>query len=392
MVNGFQKEIRLKVLGFWSHIQIVPYSLTQSLQESGIYKYQDFYKDSTLIPEASHIQAVAFKGGLLKTENEFEGTVFKGVGEDFDWTSMKGYIVSGRVANTASGDDERDIVISKATASRLQVKVGDKLIAAFMDKSIRNRPFKVCGIFETGLEEFDKRYALCNISVIQQLNNWGTDTVGGFEVFLKEKNLFRSRWSSFLSSFTFSGNDDSPENDLLKDPIENITSDIYYRLANPKLDVKSIKELTPGIFDWLDLQTTNEQIITRLMMLVAGINMITMLLILIMERTNMIGIMKALGASNGSIRRIFIYYSILIISMGILIGNAVGIGLCFLQYKFHFIKLPQESYYLSYAPIDFNWGWILSLNIGTVVTCLLILLIPSMLIRKINPVEAIRFK
>lgn len=392
MVNGFQKEIRNKVLSFWSHLEIVPFSLTNSLQEEGIYRYQDFYTDKKIIPEAQHIQVTALKGGLLKTNDEFEGIVLKGVGDDFQWKNMLPYLKQGEKINVGEENSQQQILISKATADRLMLKLGDKVVVSFMGRSIRNRPFKVRGVFETGMEEFDKKYAMVDIGVIQDLNNWGKDTVGGFEVFLKQEDLFKSRGRSyFLTLFgAFLSKDKFDE--LKRDPLENIGESVYSRMNNPKLDVQTIKSISPGIFDWLDLQTMNELIILSLMIIVAAINMITALLILILERTNMIGIMKALGADNISIRRIFLYYSAVIIGVGLLAGNVFGIGLCLIQQHFHLITLPQESYYLSYAPVDISWSWIATLNIGTVLFTLLLLVIPSMLVSKISPVKAIRFE
>lgn len=391
MVNGFQKEIRNKVLSFWSHLEIVPFSLTSSLQEAGVYRYQDFYTNKQLIPEARHIQVSALKGGLLKTDEDFEGIVLKGVGNDFDWNNLTPYLKAGEIIPVGKENSQQQILISKATADRLQLKLNDKVIVSFMGRSVRNRPFKVRGIFETGMEEFDKKYALVDIAVIQDLNNWGTDTVGGFEVFLEEQNLFKDRGRSYFLTLFGALLSEEKFAELKRDPLETLGEEVYSRINNPKLDVQTIKSISPGIFDWLDLQTMNELIILTLMMLVAAINMITALLILILERTNMIGIMKALGAANVSIRSIFLYYSAVIIGIGLLAGNVFGIGLCLLQKYFHFITLPQESYYLSYAPVDINWSWIFFLNLGTVVFTLLLLIIPSLLVSKISPVKAIRF-
>ena len=392
MVNGFQKEIRNKVLSFWSHLEIVPFSLTNSLQEEGVYRYQDFYTNKNLIPEAQHIQVTALKGGLLKTNDEFEGIVLKGVGDDFEWKNMLPYLKQGEKINTGEENAQQQILISKATANRLQLKLNDKVVVSFMGRSVRNRPFKVRGIFETGMEEFDKKYAVVDIGVIQELNNWGKDTVGGFEVFLKQENLFKSRSRSYFLTLFGALLSQEKFDELKRDPLEVIGESVYSRMNNPKLDVQTIKSISPGIFDWLDLQTMNELIILSLMIIVATINMITALLILILERTNMIGIMKALGADNVSIRRIFIYYSAVIIGIGLIAGNVFGIGLCLLQQHFHFITLPQESYYLTYAPVDISWSWIAALNIGTIIFTLLLLIIPSLLVSKISPVKAIRFE
>lgn len=390
MINGFQKEVRNKVLSFWSHVQIVPFSLSNSLENQGVYRFQDFYENPALLPEAAHIQVTAIKGGLLKTADEFEGVALKGVGHDFDWQNFKPYLKAGDVLKDDTALARKGIIISQATAKRLQLNIDDKVTVAFMGNSIRNRPFKVAGIYETGMEEFDKKYALVDIQVIQELNNWGPDTVGGFEVFLKQDQLFKSRWKAYFLTFFGGWLSEDAFIALNKDPLEQIAADL--RLSNIHLDVQTIKSQYPGIFDWLDLQTMNELIILTLMIVVAAINMITALLILILERTNMIGIMKALGANNTSIRKIFIIYSSFIIGIGLLLGNVVGIGLCLIQKYFHVITLPQESYFLSYAPMEMSWSWILLLNVGTVLITLLLLLIPSALITKISPVKAIRFE
>ncbi len=392
MVNGFQTEIRHKVLSFWSHLEIVPFSLTSSLQEQGIYRNQDFYVNKDLIPEARHIQVTALKGGLLKTKNDFEGIVLKGVGDDFDWKNLHAYLVQGKQFEFDTNVTQYPILISKATADRLQLHVNDKVVVSFMGRSVRNRPFKVCGIFETGMEEFDKKYAITDIRVIQELNNWGSDTVGGFEIFLSAENLFKPRSQSYFLTMFGGLLGEEKFARLSRDPLENIGEDVYSRINNPKLDVQTIKSLSPGIFDWLDLQTMNELIILSLMLVVAAINMITALLILILERTNMIGILKALGSGNVSIRKIFIWYSAFIVGIGLLLGNAFGVGLCLLQQHFHFITLPQESYYLTYAPVNINWWWVAGMNVATIVFTLLLLIIPSMLVSKISPVKAIRFE
>lgn len=391
LINGFQKEIRNKVFGFWAHINIVPFSLTKSFEESGTYLYQDFYTNNNIIPEAAHIQAVAIKAGLLKTRQAFEGIVLKGVGNDFNTKFFQPYLKEGAMLSLDSNERRKQLLISTATAKRMKLKLGDKVAVNFMDKKIRTRAFIICGIYETGLDEFDKQYAISSISVIQDLNNWGRDTVGGFEIFLKENNLFKSRVKAYF--LTIFGGFLTPDYaaELRTDPLDKIANDIYYRMSNTSLDVQTIKYQNPGIFDWLELQTMNELIILSLMIIVAAINMMTALLILILERTNMIGILKALGSTNGSIRKMFIYYALVIIGGGLVIGNVLGIGLCLLQKHFEFVKLPQESYYISSAPIDINFMWILALNILTLFICTLLLLLPSRIISNISPVKAIRF-
>lgn len=388
MINGFQKEIRNKVLGFWSPLQVLPYTLNKSLQETGIYKYQDFYAKPDLLPGVVHVQSVAYKGTLLRTKDGFEGVALKGVDSDYNWENIRRYMKKGGIVQNSDSASTYALVISSFTAKRLQIDTGSKVIASFIGNSIRNRVFKVVGVFETGLEEFDRKYAICPIEVIQELNGWGTDTVGGFELQLEEKDLFQSRWQKMQMAIVspFTGAEE------YHDPIDKIAAEVYYGIGNSQLDVQSVKDVSPGIFDWLELQTTNEAIITVLMICVAAINMITMLLILILERTTMIGILKSLGTSNALVRQLFSFYSLIIIGIGVFAGDVLGLLICWLQYNFHIVKLPQESYYLEYAPIDFNLFWIIGLNIGTVLICLLMLSIPSLLVNRISPVKAIRFK
>jgi lipoprotein-releasing system permease protein len=391
LINGFQKEIRNKVFGFWAHISIVPFSLTKSFEESGTYLYQDFYTDKRVIPEAAHIQAVAIKAGLLKTRDAFEGIALKGIGNDFNTTFFQPYLKEGVMLSTDSNVSRKQLIVSTATAKRMDLKLGDKVTVNFVGNKIRTRGFNVCGIYETGLDEFDKQFALSSISVIQDLNNWGRDTVGGFEIFLKENNLFKSRAKAYFLTVFGALLPSEYAAELRTDPLDKIADDIYYRMSNANLDVQTIKYQNPGIFDWLELQTMNELIILSLMIIVAAINMMTALLILILERTNMIGILKALGSTNGSIRKMFIYYALVIIGGGLLIGNVLGISLCLLQKHYQLVKLPQESYYISSAPIDLNLAWIFTLNLLTLFICTLLLLLPSRIIANISPVKAIRF-
>ncbi|OJV29840.1 MAG: hypothetical protein BGO32_11875 [Bacteroidetes bacterium 37-13] len=391
LINGFQKEIRAKIFGFWAHVNIAPYSLTKSYEETGVYKNQDFYLHPNKIKEAKHIQATAFKAGLLKTKTNFDGIVLKGIGSDFDTVTFKQYLKAGEMLSSDSNKSYAQLIVSTTTAKRMKLQLGDKVSVNFMGKQVRARAFKICGFYETGLEEFDKQFALSSIAVIQDLNNWGRDTVGGFEVYLKEQNLFRSRINDYFLTLFGSLLSKDTYDALSAEPLDEIADDIFYRIADSGLDLQTIKYQNPGIFDWLELQTMNEIIILILMILVAAINMITTLLILILERTNMIGILKALGSNNAGVRKIFVYYAVVIIGGGLLIGNVLGISLCLIQSHFGVIKLPQESYYISTAPIDLNYAWIAVLNIATLLVCTLFLIFPSRIISGISPVKAIRF-
>ena len=390
-INGFQKEIRNKVFGFWAHLHVRPYSLSDSYENAGVYKWQDFYTHPLVLPDVRHIQVTAMKGGLLKTKDDFEGIVLKGAGDDFDWAAFGPYLKRGSVIGSDTTLRQKQILISRLTADRLQIDTGDKVIVHFIGSEMKARAFRVRGIYETGIEEFDKEIALVDIRTIQDVNGWGRDTVGGFDIFLREGQLFKSRSRAYFLTLFGSLLDKEKYAELNKDPIDHISTEINYAIHSERLDVMSIKEMKPGLFDWLDLQTMNELIILALMILVAVINMITTLLILILDRTNMIGLLKALGSSNASVGKLFLYYALVIVGTGLLIGNTVGLGLAAIQYHWHVIKLPQESYYLSYAPIGISWSWVIGVNVGTVVVCLLLLIVPSRLVSRISPVKALRF-
>ena len=391
-INGFQKEIRGKVFAFWAHLHVRPYSLADSYESSGVYRYQDFYKKKEMLPDARHIQVTAMKGGLLKAKDDFDGIVLKGAGDDFDWETFRPYLKRGNLISGDSTHTMKQIMISKATANRLQIDTGDKVLVNFIGQEMRARAFRVRGIYETGIEEFDKEIALVDIRVIQDVNNWGLDTVGGFDIFLKEDHLFKSRSRAYF--LTVLGGLLSKEHfaALNNDPIDELSAKINGDIHSDNLEVMSIKEMKPGLFDWLDLQTMNELIILALMILVAVINMITTLLILILDRTNMIGLLKALGSPNSSVGKLFLYYAFVIVGTGLVIGNVAGLGICLIQQHYHILKLPQESYYISYAPISISWTWVMSVDIGTVVVCLLLLILPSRLVGRITPVRALRFK
>ena len=245
----------------------------------------------------------------------------------------------------------------------MNLKVGQKVMVYFIQNPMRYRKFTITGIYNTGVADYDRIYALVNIFQIQGLNDWQPDEVGGFEVFIKNVN-----------------------------DIDRLGKQINENYVGQSLSAYTIKEINPNLFDWLNLQTTNERVIMILMILVAIINMTTVLLILILERTSMVGVLKSIGSSNWNIRKIFLYHAAFITVIGLLIGNGVGIGLCLLQQNFHLVKLPEESYYVSEAPVLLNAGYILLINVGTSLVCVLTLIIPSYFITRVNPVKAIRFK
>jgi len=362
IVTGFKSEIRDKVIGFGSHIQITNYDSNSSLESSPIDKNQSFYPTLDTVSGIRHIQVFATKAGIIKTDDEILGAIIKGIGSDFDWSFFKNNIIEGKNFEVIDSAKTNDILISKHIASKLKLKAGDGLLMYFIQRPPRMRKFKIAGIYETGLEEFDKQYIFADIAHIQKLNDWSKDQVGGFEVLINDY-----------------------------DDLDEIGEQVYLNIIGSELFSQTIRESNAQIFDWLDLQNMNVMIILILMVLVAGINMISALLVLILERTNMIGILKALGIQNRGIRKVFLYIATYLIGKGLLWGNLIGLTLCIIQQQFGIFTLDQESYYVSVVPINIDVLHILLLNSGTLIICVLMLIIPSYVITRITPVKAIRF-
>jgi len=370
IVNGFQNEIRNKLIGFGSHIQITNYDTNVSDEPQPINKNQAFIAELKNNPEIRHIQVYATKSGIIKTKTENEGIVLKGIGADYDWKFIKDNLKSGTIFNVSDTGLSRDIVISKSLADKLELKLNDKMVIYFLTKKTdsattqyeqRGKAFYISGIYETGFEEIDTRVVLVDIRQIQKLNYWDDDQIGGFEMAIHDYKKI--------------------------DAIGTEVND----LVGQGLIAETIKETNPTVFSWLDLQDLNAIIVISLLVLVAGINMISALLILILERTNMIGILKALGANNVSIQKIFLYNAAYLIGKGLLWGNILGISIALLQQHFGILKLDQATYYVSVVPIHLDILSILVLNAGTLLCCLLMLIIPSFIVSRITPVKAIRF-
>lgn len=363
IVGGFQEEIRNKIIGFGSHIQITSYDSHNTYEASPINKNQNFYPHLDTVNGIKHIQVFATKAGIIKTNDEIYGVVVKGIGSDFDWGFFKQKMVEGKTFIVDENKTDNAILISKTIANKMKLKINNKMFVYFIqeDGQLRPKNFVISGIYQSGLEQFDNLIVLTNIAHIQKRNGWTQNQVGGFEVLIDSyKNL-----------------------DKLDDFIYN---NIGYELHS-----KTIKEQNPDIFNWLDLQDINVIIIIVLMVVVAVINIISALLILILESTTTIGILKALGMPNWNVRLIFIYNAVHLILRGLFWGNLIGIGLCLLQLQFGFMKLPEESYYVSEVPIKLQWINVILLNAGTLLVCVFMLIIPSYVITKISPIKAIRF-
>ncbi len=377
VVTGFQKEIREKVVGFGSHIQVTNYDTNNSLEPAAVPNNPALLASISRIPGVLHVQRYAIKAGIIKGEDDLLGVVLKGVGKDFDWAFFRKTILEGAPFNVSDTGLSNKILVSRFIASKLKLKVGDRFKMFFLqDRQQRQRAFRVCGIYETGLEGFDNVMVFADLGHVQKLNDWDTSLVAGYEILVKDFN--------FLDPIAEQVNDE-----LLK--LNPDTAATGESKTLPVLQAKTVRELNPQIFNWLDFTDKNAAIIIFLMLFVAVINMTSALLILILERTNMIGLLKAMGATNRMVRRIFLINAAWLIGQGLLIGNIIGIGISLLQQKFHLIKLNQESYYVPWVPIHIDLFQILSINTLTLVVCLLVLLLPSLIITRITPVKAIRF-
>jgi len=362
---GLQKKIKEKISGFNGDIQISNYDANNSkVTVTPVSKNQDFYPDFPNIPNVKKVQVFATKAGIIRTPNEFEGIVLKGVDQNYDWTFLKSYMVDGNIPDIDTKVSQ-EVVISEKTANRLHLQVGDTFHMFFVkdnpNKAPNSRKFLISGIYNSGFEEFDESYIIGDIRHIQKINKWEDDKVGGFEVFIHDF-------------------------DDLKETGFQVYSDI-----DSSLNAYTIAEKFPAIFEWLRLFDTNIAVIIGIMILIAGINMITALLVLILERTQMIGILKALGNNNWSIRKIFLYNASYLIGRGLLWGNIIGIGLLLIQKYFGIISLNPETYYVSQAPVYLSIKHIAMINLGTLILCLLMLIIPSLIVSKISPVKAIKF-
>ncbi|MGK0307943.1 MAG: lipoprotein-releasing system permease protein [Urechidicola sp.] len=363
---GLQEKIREKITGFNGHIQITNFDNNNSeISLVPISTKQDFYPNFNNVEGVKKVQVYATKAGIIRTENDFEGIIAKGVGEDYDWSFFEEYLVAGEIP-TYTTKRSNQILLSQFVSDRMQFKIGDEFNTIFL-KEDTNRPpsirvFKLAGIYNSGFQDFDENIMIIDIKQVQKLNNWEENQVGGFEVFLDDFNK-----------------------------IEVKGNEIYTEIP-PELNAQTISNKFSGLFEWIKLFDTNTLIIIVIMLIVSAINMITALLVLILERTQMIGVLKALGSDNWSIRKLFLYNASYIIFRGLFWGNLIGISILLLQYYFGVITLNPETYYVKEAPVSINVWHILLLNFGTLLLCVLMLIIPSWIITKISPVKAIKFE
>jgi len=360
---GFKKSITEKVIGFGGHIQIGNYNLNNSFESKPIEKNKELEKSISEITGVKHIQVFAYKAGMIKTDNQIQGVVLKGVDRDFNWDFIEKNLVNGRIINFNDSSKSNEVLVSNYLADKLQLGLNQKIKTYFIiDEQLRGRTFNIVGVYETGLDEFDKKFVFADIAHIQKLNNWDSTFVDGYEVLINN--------------------------------IEDIDKigNIIYQSIGYQLNSKTIKELHPEIFDWLSLTDMNVVVILVIISLISSITIISTLLITILERINTIGILRALGTSISEIRKIFIYNALFIVSKGIIAGNLIAIIISIIQIKTGILKLDQASYYIDRVPININIFDYITVNIGIIILSTMVLLIPSYVVSKISPAKVIRYE
>jgi len=361
VLEGFKSEITNKVISFGSHIQISNYQTSQSNSQIPL-QITDSFLNSVHHPEITDIQPIVYDFGLVKTNDDFLGINLKGVSNSYNWDNISDKMVEGETLNSDSS-----IVISQYIANKLNLNLGDKIrvyFPALKNERINVRPFYICGLYSTSMSEFDETLTFVNISKLQKVKGWKKEEVSLIELLVSDFNRL----------------------DQISKSVSVSVEDYYNK------NVKNVKELYPQIFDWLSLQDINVRVIIILMLLVAGVNIVSSLLILILEKTQFIGILKSLGTSNWSVRKIFLYNSMYLVTKGLIWGNAIAFIFLFLQYQFQIISLDEATYFMKTIPVSFNFFSFLLLNISTLVLCFLIMIVPTIVITKISAVKAIRFQ
>ncbi len=369
VVTGFKEQIRNKVIGFGSHIQIVNYDSNNSFETNPIVKNDTVLQKINTIEGVKHVQTFATKPGIIKTKDNIQGVVLKGVGPRFNWDFFEQNMVKGSTFQISDDSTTNKIIISQTIADLLKLETGQDIAMFFVQDPPRLRRFTISGIYNTSLKELDKLFVLCDIKHIQKLNNWTDNKISGYEILISDFERLQNTYEKVNDKVGFS-----------------------FDKRSAQLRVIPIDHKYPQIFDWLNLLDLNVRIILILMLVVAGINMISGLLIIILERTNMIGLLKAMGSENFKIRNIFLYQAGFVILKGLFWGNIIGIAIGLIQKNFQIITLNPATYYLTVVPINLNIIHIIGLNIGMLIIVLVMLLLPSLIISRISPMKTIRFE
>ena len=370
VVIGFKHQVRDKVVGIGSDIVISNFEAQNTYETSPIVANDSLFAQLQTLEGVRHLQRYSTKPGMIMTDTDFEGMVLKGISTEYDLSFIKRHLIEGEIPLFTDTVASQQVLISQTNALKLKLKVGDKIYTYFVDDDhIRARRLTIAGIYQTNFTTYDELFLISDLYTVNRLNNWKTDQVSGVEIQVKDYNKLED------------------VRELVHEKVD-VQTDKYGGIYF----TQSIEDLHPEIFAWLGLLDMNVWVILILMIGVAGFTMISGLLIIILERTNMIGVLKALGANNWSIRNIFLNFSMFLIGKGMLIGNVIGLLLCFLQYQFHIIKLDPSTYYVSYVPIEMNWGIFILLNICTFIVSVLMLIGPSYLIAHIHPAKSIRFE
>ena len=367
-VNGYQEAVSQKIFSFWGHLRVQHYEQYKSAiaEESPILKNDTIVGEIEKIKAVKHVQAFATKNAILKTNESIEGVLFKGVDKNYDFSAMQQFLTQGRWVQFGDSSYSREIVISEYTAKQLQLKLNDKILIYFFrgnDKTPRPDKLTIVGLYKTYMEEYDKLYAIGDIALIQKLNNWTKGEIGGYEIFLNDYH-----------------------------DMDKVNDEIFESLPG-EWGSKTIKNIYPNIFDWLKLQDVNMNVVMGVMIIIAIINLVTCLIIMVLERTRMIGVLKALGASDWTVQKIFTVQGAIITATGTAAGLVIGLGICILQQKTHFLKFWDENaYYMTVLPVKIIWWHIVLVIIGTLIVCTLTLLIPSLVSRRIRPAKAVQFR